>query len=57
MHVSDAFNNAFSTKGTDRGQGLLEVFEAISRLHGKAQIVSVDSGEHRVRLSFPLEAL
>jgi signal transduction histidine kinase len=38
-----------------RGRGLLEVQEAMERLHGEAGLVCYDDGSHRIRLSFPKE--
>jgi signal transduction histidine kinase len=38
-----------------RGRGLLEVQEAMERLHGEAALVQHDDGSHRIKLSFPKE--
>jgi signal transduction histidine kinase len=55
--VGLAFDDQVSTKATHRGRGLLEINDAIERLHGHAQLARQRSGEHRVRLSFPREPL
>jgi hypothetical protein len=38
-----------------RGRGLLEVQEAVERLHGEVGVVRHSDGAYRVRLRFPLE--
>jgi sensor histidine kinase regulating citrate/malate metabolism len=49
----EAFQISISTRGEERGRGLLEVADAIRRLRGVAQIISVN-GEHRINISLPL---
>jgi signal transduction histidine kinase len=49
------FQERYSAKAAHRGRGLLEVQEAVQRLHGKAQLVQYRPGDFRVMLSFPLE--
>jgi len=49
----EAFQLSISTRGEERGRGLLEVADAIRRLRGVAQIISVN-GEHRINISLPL---
>lgn len=51
--ASEAFKTPLSTRGEERGRGLLEVADAVQRLRGSAQIVSV-AGEYRIELSFPI---
>lgn len=46
------FVGAYSTKGSARGRGLLESCDAIRRLQGNMQLVSVD-GHYRLELDFP----
>ena len=38
-----------------RGRGLLEIQEAVERLHGEVELVRHSDGKHRIRLRFPLE--
>lgn len=49
-----AFQEKYSSKGVGRGRGLLEVQDAVDRLHGSVQLVDVD-GCYRIRIWFPLE--
>lgn len=51
--AEEAFHVSISTRGEDRGRGLLEVAEAVQRLQGAACIVPID-GKYRIELSFPL---
>jgi len=49
-----AFREAYSKSGTaDRGVGLLEVQEAVERLHGQVGLVEAGRGEYRVRIILP----
>ena len=49
-----AFREAYSKSGTaDRGVGLLEVQEAVERLHGQVGLVEAGRGEYRVRVILP----
>jgi hypothetical protein len=52
-HVPGAFSDRLSTRGEDHGRGLLEVADAMHRLEGAAQVVSVE-GQNRIELLFPL---
>lgn len=54
--VESAFRLPFSTKSETRGRGLLEVAEAVSRLHGDVKLVPVAANEHRVLVRLPQEA-
>lgn len=50
-----AFKEAFSSsRAADRGVGLLEVQDAVERLHGEVGLVEEKQGEYRVRIIFPL---
>jgi len=49
-----AFQEKYSSKGSGRGRGLLEVQDAVDRLHGSVQLVDIQ-GRYRVRIWFPLE--
>lgn len=51
--VDVAFQDRFSRNGPHRGRGLLEVQDAVQRLHGDARLVPHGAGALRVRLSFP----
>jgi len=51
--VSEAFKLRLSTRGEDRGRGLLEVADAVQRLQGTARIVPIGN-EYRIELSFPI---
>ncbi len=53
VHAAEAFKTSLSTRGEDRGRGLLEVADAVQRLRGTARLVPV-SGEYRIELSFPV---
>ncbi|HEY3330779.1 MAG TPA: ATP-binding protein [Capsulimonadaceae bacterium] len=49
-----AFQEAFSTKGPTGGRGLLEIQDAIGRLHGTARLVPIEN-QWRMQLQIPLE--
>jgi signal transduction histidine kinase len=49
-----AFKEAYSSSGsTDRGVGLLEVQDAVERLHGKVGLIEHRPGEYRIKILFP----
>jgi signal transduction histidine kinase len=49
-----AFREAYSNSGsTDRGLGLLEVLEAIDRLHGEVGLIEHEPCEYRIRIILP----
>jgi signal transduction histidine kinase len=48
------FSERFSSRGRSRGRGLLEVQDAVERLHGRIVLVT-EQEKLRVRISFPLE--
>lgn len=54
-HVGVAFNERFSSNGAHRGRGLLEVQDAVQRLHGEVGLVEYRAGEFRIKMCFPLE--
>jgi len=49
----NVFHGRYSTKSLGHGQGLLEVHDAVTRLHGTVKLVEVRSGEHRVAIDLP----
>jgi K+-sensing histidine kinase KdpD len=49
----EAFQASIPTKGLNRGHGLLEVADAVGRLHGSASIIRTNDGSYRINLSFP----
>ncbi len=49
-----AFVEQFSSKGVDRGRGLLEVLDAVRRLRGTVEVVETRTGSYRIRMRFPL---
>lgn len=49
------FSEPFSTKGGPHGRGMLEVMDAVERLHGDIRLVEHSTGSFRVRVSFPIE--
>jgi C4-dicarboxylate-specific signal transduction histidine kinase len=50
-----AFEQPFSTKAsTGRGQGLLEIQDAVEELRGEVALVAGHSGRHWIRISLPL---
>jgi sensor histidine kinase regulating citrate/malate metabolism len=50
-----AFKEAYSTsRAADRGVGLLEVQDAVERLHGEVGLVEENHGEYRVHIILPL---
>ena len=55
--LETAFVQSFSTRGANRGRGLLEVDDAVVRLGGSASLVAVRPNEHRMRLEFPIDGL
>ncbi len=54
--VGVAFQDRFSKSGGHRGRGLLEVQEAVERLHGTAELTKHASGTLRVALVLPVAA-
>jgi signal transduction histidine kinase len=51
-----AFVEQFSSKGADRGRGLLEVEDAVRRLGGTVELVAADAGSYRVCMRLPLSS-
>ena len=49
-----AFQRQYSTKGEDRGRGLLEIQDAVERLGGSSSLVRDELGRLRLRLALPL---
>lgn len=49
-----AFELKYSSKGSGRGRGLLEIQDAVEQLLGTVQLVEIE-GRYRVRVQFPLE--
>jgi signal transduction histidine kinase len=54
-HLDVAFQERYSSSSTTRGRGLLEVQEAVGRLHGEVGLVEYAPTEYRVRIVFPPE--
>lgn len=52
-HTGVAFVEQFSSKGSDRGRGLLEVQDAIRRLGGTVELIAT-GGSYRIRMLLPL---
>jgi len=50
-----AFQQPYSSKGSERGRGLLEVQDAVGQLHGQVGLVRFNPDEYRVRLILPIE--
>lgn len=50
-----AFQQIFSTKSDSRGRGLLEVADAVHRLHGEVELTEVDEQKYRIRIRLPVE--
>lgn len=48
------FRGTYSGKSGHRGRGLLEVQDAVERLHGEVRLVDLD-GKYRLKLTFPME--
>lgn len=48
------FRQMFSNKSPERGRGLLEVQDAVERLHGRVGLVEVGPREYRVRIIIPI---
>jgi K+-sensing histidine kinase KdpD len=46
------FSQAYSSNSFERGRGLLEVAEAVARLHGTARIVQTSGDGYRIKLVF-----
>lgn len=53
--VEDAFLNYRPGSPAHRGRGLLEVQEALGRLHATSTLIPQESGGFRIQLSFPAE--
>lgn len=52
-HVGIAFDERFSSRGVNRGRGLLEVQEAVERLQGTVGLVEYQPGQYRIKILFP----
>jgi signal transduction histidine kinase len=50
-----AFDARYSTRPGNTGRGLLEVAEAVDRLHGRVGLVAADGGGYRVVVRLPQE--
>lgn len=48
-----AFREQVSTNGANRGRGLLEIDDAMRKLHGGVKLAEDDSGEYRLLFEFP----
>lgn len=48
------FRERYSSKGTHRGEGLLQVLDAAQRLRGRASLVADPSGAYRVSIELPI---
>ena len=53
-HAGVAFVEQFSSKGIDRGRGLLEVHDAVRRLGGAVELVAIEFNVYRIRMLLPL---
>ena len=51
--IETAFSQAYSTNSPGRGRGLLEVSEAVGRLHGSVELFPYFPNNYRIRLSLP----
>jgi len=49
------FQEFFSTKSQTRGRGLLEMQDAVERLHGTIGLYEVSADEYRIKICLPLE--
>ena len=56
-HLETAFQQVFSTKADSRGRGLLEIADAVLRLQGTVELTRANTGEYRIRISLPVEAV
>ena len=54
-YVETAFQAQFSTKSTNRGRGLMEIADAVTRMQGEVSLVKMPSNDYRVRIILPLE--
>jgi signal transduction histidine kinase len=52
--IDTVFRDQFSTKQKNRGQGLLEVADAVSRLGGDIRLVRITGGECRIQMRLPV---
>lgn len=52
-----AFQDRFSSRGPNRGRGLLEIQDAIQQLHGDAELIEWRPCEYRVQLTFSTKQL
>lgn len=55
QQVGTIFRNPYSTKGENRGRGLLEVADAVRQLHGEVRLLPVAANQHRVQIRLPLD--
>jgi len=56
-HLETAFQQVFSTKSDSRGRGLLEIADAVLRLLGTVDLARASTGEFRIRIRLPVEAV
>lgn len=52
-HQDTAFQQAFSTKSSSRGRGLLEIADAVAQLQGTVGFVEISPNEFRIRIELP----
>ena len=55
--LETAFQQVFSTKSDSRGRGLLEIADAVLRLQGTVELTKTITGEYRIRIGLPVEAV
>jgi signal transduction histidine kinase len=53
-HQNLAFQESYSTKSEQRGRGLLEIQDAVRRLHGSVELSEYTPGEYRIKIAFPI---
>jgi signal transduction histidine kinase len=52
--MSIAFHERFSKSGPHRGRGLLEIQDAVQRMHGRSELIKHRPEEYRVKVSLPI---
>ncbi len=55
MHLDTAFQQVFSNKAGNRGRGLLEIADAVTKLQGTVQLARIDTGDFRIVIALPAD--
>lgn len=55
-HLEIAFQQMYSTRSENRGRGLLEIADAVTRMQGRVRLVQQTNSQYRLQIRLPVEA-